>query len=128
MSTVHFDHATGRLWLLNDKMQPIAGPWAAANFVDSQSRGPFPLGTFRFDAWQTHPGDGPESPLGTSGVILFKVPSREGMGVHGGRETSPDALGRKGIAHATFGCIRTSNEAMTALRDAHAAEAITELS
>lgn len=116
MSILHFDHSTGRLWLLDPDLKPLGGPWIAANFVDSQAEGVFPLGTFRYQAWQTHVGDGPESPFGSQGAILFKVPGRDGMGLHAGRETTPDGLGRKGPFHCTFGCIRTTEEAMRTIK------------
>jgi hypothetical protein len=127
MSALHFDKSTGRLFLIDAKTQPIAGPWAAANFVDSQAKGVFPVGTFKFEAWQNHPGDGPDSPFGSSGVATFLVAGRDGMGVHSGRENAPDALGRRGIAHCTFGCIRTTNDAMKAIAAEHAEDPITEI-
>ena len=127
MAALHWDRATGRLFLLNDKLQPVGGPWPAGNFVDSRSNGPWPPGTFRFDTWQNHPGDGPDSPFGTRGVALFLVAGRDGMGIHAGKASTPDALGRVGIAHCTFGCIRTTEEAMAAIVQAHAANPIAEL-
>ena|SRR5690348_7505870 len=128
MSTLHFDRASGRLFLLDANMKPLGGPWVAANFVDSSSKGPFPPGTFKVDAWQSHQAhDGPDTVFGTQGVLLFLVPGRDGMGVHAGRQNSADGLGRKGPFHCTFGCIRTSEDAMRAISDTDAKDRVTEI-
>lgn len=127
MSSLHYDKATGRLFLLDANLKPLGGPWVAANFVDSASKGPWPPGTFKVDAWQKHPGDGPDSVFGSQGILTFLVPGREGMGVHSGRINTADGLGRKGPFHCTFGCIRTVEEAMKAISDADANDRIAEI-
>lgn len=128
MSALHYDRATGRLFLSGGDTQPALLPWAAANFVDSKAVGPWPAGTFKFSGWDRHPGDGPDSPFGTYGILIFVVPGRDGMGVHSGRARSPDQLGRVGISHCTFGCLRTTDQAMAAITARHATDPLTELS
>lgn len=127
MSALHYDRATGRLFIIGDNAQPVLMPWAAANFVDSKAVGPWPVGTFKFLSWEKHPSDGPDSPFGTFGILIFAVAGREGMGVHSGRARSPDQLGRVGICHATFGCIRTTDQAMAAITARHATDPLTEI-
>lgn len=90
--------------------------WRACNNVDSSSRGPWPPGVYQPD---------PEGFLAVGGVdglpagrygayfLRYVVPGRVGMGIHAGREGDADGAGRSGPAHATMGCIRTSDAAMT---------------
>jgi hypothetical protein len=124
MSQLFYSSSIGRLSLHNTVP---AGPWAAANFVDSSAAGPFPSGTVPFIGWHHHPDDAPESPFGLYGIILFSVVGRTGMGIHSGRAGVPDALGREGIFHCTLGCLRTSDAAMAALARIHATDQIIAL-
>src|ERR1051326_1944913 len=50
------------------------------------------------------------------------------MGVHSGRRSIPDDLGRTGPAHCTLGCIRTTDEAMSAFLRTSANDAIHDIS
>ena len=88
-----------------------AGEWSAANNADSQSRGPFPEGVFRFDRLAELFGlDGDTSgPYGRH-FIAFRVPGRSGMAIHAGRDGMADKAGRRGFRHATMGCIRMATE------------------
>jgi hypothetical protein len=127
MSSLHFDRGTGRLFLLDANTRPLGGPWVAANFVDSSSKGPWPPGTFKVDKWEKHPGDGPDSVFGSRGILTFLVPGRDGMGIHAGRQNNADKLGRKGPFHCTFGCVRTTEDAMKAISDTDAKDRVTEI-
>lgn len=120
MTRLVFNRATGQLWC-------GSAVYAAANFVDSQSDGPFPLGLWPYDHHQQHADDAPESAFGTHGILLFMVSGRTGLGLHSGRQHAPDALGRSGVAHATLGCVRTTDTAMAAILETHSRDPITEI-
>ena len=64
----------------------------------------------------THPDDAPNSAYGTSGNFVFDVPGCTGCGIHSGRESSTDRAGQSGVNYATNGCIRTTDEATSLLR------------
>jgi len=89
--------------------------FVACNFVDSHSNGPWPEGSFTFDRYDPAAADGVNGAYGSHGILIFRVPGRTGMGIHSGRATTPDGLGRVGPQHCTLGCIRTTDEAMAAL-------------
>jgi hypothetical protein len=116
MSRFVFEQHTGRLWLYGTV---TLGPYAAANFVDSASDGPWPAGIYTFAGHRDHPDDSADSAFGRHGIFLFTVPNRTGMGVHSGRASVPDGLGRTGPFHATMGCIRTTDDAMGQLITLH---------
>ena len=97
--------------------------WPAANNVQSGSL-PWPDGVYQFVQRVTHPGDGPDSPYGSYGGLLFDVPGRTGMEVHSGRASVPDGLGRVGAQHCTLGCIRTTDDAVAAIVAAMAGDAL----
>jgi hypothetical protein len=65
--------------------------------------------------------DTADGEYGTSGIFRAKDfkdstgTTREEMGVHAGRENDEDGLKRSGPEHATFGCIRTTEDAMKAI-------------
>lgn len=59
----------------------------------------------------------PNSAYGSNGIFVFKVPGCRGCGVHAGRRDIPDAVGRKGVKHATNGCIRTTDAATKYIKD-----------
>jgi hypothetical protein len=93
----------------------VTGPFVAYNNVDSPSNGPWPDGTFSYVGYNSHPAlSDPNSEYGAHGILIFDVPNRQGMGVHSGRLSVPDGLGRSGPLHCTLGCIRTTDEAMAA--------------
>jgi hypothetical protein len=101
----------------------LIGAWRAANNVDSDSKGVWPDGSYTIQdstAPHTHGGDKDtlDGEYGTHGIIRADTftdtdgDTRTGMGVHAGRENDADGLGRTGPEHATFGCIRTTEEGM----------------
>jgi hypothetical protein len=105
----------------------VIGSWDAANNVDSRCAGIWPNGTYSFAYYVAHPGDPPNSPYGSHGIFIFDAPGREGMGVHSGRESVPDGLGRSGFLHCTMGCIRTTDEATAQFVRTHAVDPITSI-
>jgi hypothetical protein len=84
--------------------------YTAYNNVDSTSDGPWPNGTFSYASRTKHADDAPASTFGSNGNFMFTVPGRTLMGIHSGRKDRADGLRRKGPAHCTFGCIRTTDE------------------
>jgi hypothetical protein len=114
MSTLQFIRQSHLLRLFDSQGNSI-GEWEAYNNVDSRSKGIWPDGTYSYDYWVPHAGDDENSSYGTRGVLVFDVPHREGMGIHAGRRNRPDGRGRSGPAHATMGCIRTTETAMAVI-------------
>lgn len=119
-----FDRASSTLTVIGADSSETT--WPAANNVQSGSL-PWPDGVYQFVQRVTHPGDGPDSPYGSYGGLLFTVPGRTGMEVHSGRETVPDGLDRCGPAHCTLGCIRTTDDAVAAIVAAMAGDALQEI-
>jgi hypothetical protein len=126
MSTLEFHRSLNEIALLSGDGS-IVGTFKAANNVDSHSRGPWPDGQYDFDHHGTHPDDAPDSPYGSDAIFIFDVPDREGMGVHSGRESVPDGLGRRGFLHCTMGCVRTTDDAMAQLVTTHSTDPITAI-
>jgi len=89
--------------------------------------GNLPDGTFGTGAWVPTPG-GPSSAFGDKGFIPINLdgfnpdgspafgPSRTGTGIHAGRVGACDRARRCNENHATHGCLRTTPEAMEALK------------
>jgi hypothetical protein len=123
MSHLEFSRGGSKLQLVGGN-NAVIGAWDAANNVDARCVGIWPNGTFNFDYYVAHPGDSPSSAFGSHGIFIFKVPGREGMGVHSGREGVPDGLGRSGFLHCTIGCIRTTDDATAQLVKTHAVDPI----
>lgn len=96
------------------------GAWSAHNEVASSSMGKWPSGVFGWSHYNLHaemgmaPGCHPTS-YGCFGIHVFKVPGRQGMGIHAGRtQGEPNKLGKK-----TMGCIRVPANAMEAINKNH---------
>lgn len=117
-STLDYDGATNRLTLTRG--DGTAQEFPAGNNTDSRSQGRWPNGTFGYERHTSHGGDDdtPDGKYGSHGNYIFTVPGHEGMGVHSGRASRRDGAGRSGVNHATFGCIRTTDEGTAAIRDA----------
>ncbi|HJT42476.1 MAG TPA: L,D-transpeptidase [Rhizomicrobium sp.] len=115
-STLEYDGATNRLTLTRG--DGAVQEFPAANNPDSSSKGRWPDGTYHYERHTTHPDDAPGSGYGSHGNYIFTVPGRDKMGVHSGRAGRRDGAGRSGVNHATFGCIRTTDEGTAAIRDA----------
>jgi hypothetical protein len=115
MSRVEFDRSAHLVRLLGTDGNAVVGPFAAYNNVDSHSKGPWPDGSYSYIGYNAHSAlADPDSEYGVHGILIFDVPNRLGMGVHSGRLSIPDGLGRSGPQHCTLGCIRTTDEAMAA--------------
>ena len=115
-STLDYDGATHQLTLTRG--DGTVQQFPANNNPDSTSGGRWQDGTYGYERHTTHPNDAPDSKFGSNGNYIFTVPGRPNMGVHSGRENVNDAAGRSGVDHATFGCIRTTDDGTSAIHDA----------
>jgi len=113
----------------------VLGSFPAFNNTDSRSKGQWPEGTFARTHYNPHPESGADGAYGSNGIQVFSVndangrmPDRQvqrpGMGVHSGRENTPDGLGRKGPEAATMGCIRTTDAGSAAVNRVHAVDPV----
>lgn len=119
MSTITFDGSTHQLTLRNSAGS-VVGTWPANNRTDSHS-------TLRFVPNGSHEVLDPRIPhrhsgnadtangeYGTHGIIRIRVLGHDGVGIHAGRNHTPDRTPEHGIGpdHVTQGCIRTTEDAM----------------
>ena len=106
----------------------IAGVWRAHNHVASNSNGLWPIGTYAWSHFNMHDEAGLapagyHAPYGRTGIHVFTVHGREGMGVHAGR-----TLGQPlAVGGVTNGCIRVPTEAMQMINDTHLRDPIQEI-
>ena len=119
MSSLSFNRGQNKISLL-DASGNLLAQWDAANIVDSHTQ-LWQNGTYNFSHFKSHTDDFPDSSYGAHGIAVFDtaVLHRTGLGVHSGRANTPDGLGRKGYLHATYGCVRTSDEAMARIVEVH---------
>jgi RHS repeat-associated protein len=110
LSSLVYNNGTQTLTVVNGQGN-VVGTFPASNNAQTGSRGPWEPGTYDYAYHATHPDDAPDSPYGSNGNFVFKVPGCTGCGVHSGRAYTPDRAGRKGPGHATNGCIRTTDDA-----------------
>jgi RHS repeat-associated protein len=115
LSSLVFNGPAGTLTIL-DGSGNVVGVYPAGNNAQSGSRGPWPAGTYDYDYHTSHADDGPNSAFGSNGNFVFKVPGCIGCGTHSGRANIPDRRGRSGPQHATNGCIRTTDEATSKMK------------
>ena len=124
MSKLKFDGVAHQV-SLSDAAGNTVGTWAAYNNVDSHA-------TIRHvengnytvqDRTAPHPHTASANgPYGLHGIIRFNVTGHPGIGVHAGRA---NARHLPGPQHPTMGCIRTSDDAMSAIRGLMARDALT---
>ena len=114
LSDVTYDRNSGTV-TITDKNGKVVGTYPASNNAQTGSRGRIAPGIYGYNGNVTHPGDAPNSPFGSNGNFVFKVPGCIGCGVHSGRANSTDLAGRSGVNFATNGCIRTTDDATGAL-------------
>ncbi|CAA0095902.1 tRNA3(Ser)-specific nuclease WapA [BD1-7 clade bacterium] len=126
LSTLVYNDSTGALVLIGADGKAV-GLYYAANNASSKSNGKYPEGTHEFAYHKPHEGASSDSAYGTNGNFVFKVPNRTGMGVHSGRATKADGLGRSGPDFATLGCIRTTDAGTKAIQDLHASDPLKSL-
>lgn len=103
----------------------------AANNVDSRSKGIWPAGVYPFSWYRAPRAGDPQDTLtgayGARGLLIFDVPGRTGMAAHAGRAGVPDGRGRAGYLHCTFGCVRSTDDAMVQFLLIHATDPITQM-
>ena len=110
------------------------GKWKAHN-IAVISHGPWPNGTWKWGYYKRHlkdqlfqrNRDGTttafypgcfDTPYGCSGIHIFNVPGRPGIGVHAGRETWQQYI--DGTPNGkTLGCVRTTEYAMHQINFTH---------
>ncbi len=114
LTWLEFDKGTGRLYVHPGGLIETEGPpqsFPASNNAQKNSRGSMDPGTYPFQYWVPHSGEGPDDPFGSHGNFVFNIPGCKGCGVHSGRQDSCDRANRCGVNHATKGCIRTMDNA-----------------
>lgn len=125
MSWLLFNRTKGTLSLYEDNHpdNKVAIPthtWVAHNNTTKTSKGPWPNGTWTWTHYNAHPEMGKGSKChntayGCTGVHVFEVKGRTGMGVHSGRtDGSDDKVGGK-----TLGCVRAPTNAMQTINEVH---------
>jgi len=103
------------------------GRWSAHNDVASHSGGVWPKGLYKWSHYNPHREDGllpgaTAATYGGTGIHIFSVPGRPGMGVHAGRSIDPMRPGGK-----TLGCIRVPTAAMFKINQTHSADRLTHI-
>ena len=83
------------------------GSWPASNNADSKSKGKWPEGTYNIDKYKPYPS----SIVKPYGNIMFNVPGRKYMGVHGGRGNN--------YTWWTKGCIRVTDTNIQSIIQLH---------
>ena len=116
MAEIYYNNTTGTLTIVNAGGAEVS--YQATNNAASTSRGPWPQGDYPFERYNPHPNRSAASDTGTD-FFGFTVPGRTDMGVHAGRQGTCDLANRCGSAHATLGCIRTTPDAIDAIRQLH---------
>ena len=122
MSTLIFDGVSHRIEILSNQGLSL-GKWTAFNNIDTGfaklhfgSLTHLKNGIYSIED-RIHPflnpGDSSNGPFGKYGIIHFTYPGHPGIGIHSGRA---NAANQPGAAHATHGCIRTTDEAMGAIK------------
>lgn len=112
-SSLTFSRSTHSLSLY-DNQGNLVGTYNASNNATSGTQ-PWPNGTFSYSWHSPHLNAQPSDRISQSGNYVFNVDGRGGMGVHAGRLGMEDLAGRHDWNHATEGCIRTTEEAMSAI-------------
>ena len=106
----------------------MVGLWAAHNDVARSSRGRWPDGKYVWSHYNPHAEAGllpaaTHAAYGSTGIHVFTVHGRPGLGVHAGRTTGkPFELG--GV---TLGCIRVPAEAMFMINETHRIDPLEEI-
>jgi hypothetical protein len=124
MSKLIFDGNTHQITLIGSAGNTI-GAWAAYNNVDSHATlQHIPNGVFTVqDRVVPHPHlPSVNGPYGLYGIVRIAVPGHPGIGVHSGRA---NARHLPGPQHPTMGCIRTSDDAMSAISGLMRRDALT---
>lgn len=122
MSSLTYDGRTHTVEIFDDSGKSL-GRWTAYNNIDRafakahyNSLTHLKDGTYTVqdrNAPHAHPASA-NGPYGLYGIIRFDYPGHSGVGLHSGRA---NAAKMPGPQHATHGCIRTTDEAMAAIKD-----------
>jgi len=126
LSKLTFRRESGQIVLTSHHR--MVGMWDAHNEAVKSSNGPWPNGTYPWSHYNVHAESGLlpaafHSPYGSTGIHVFSVNGRPGLGVHAGR-TFGKAFELGG---ATMGCIRVPSEAMYMINDTHRVDALEAL-
>lgn len=121
MSSLIFDGQNHTIEILDNHKRSL-GKWTAYNNIDHafarkkyHSHYHLNNGLYTVQdrhAPHSHPANA-NGPYGSYGIIRFNYPGHSGIGLHSGRKNSKHMPGPQ---HATHGCIRTTDEAMAAIR------------
>jgi len=103
------------------------GRWQAHNDVASYSNGRWPTGLYHYSHFNPHPEMGAlpaaaGTAYGGTGIHVFTLSNRTGMGVHAGRSMDYNAPGGK-----TLGCIRVTTTGMLRINSQHLHQRLTHL-
>jgi hypothetical protein len=109
-----FDYPTNTITLYGKNGDPVISA-DAYNKITSDAQGHFPVGRYDYDYYKPHAPGGEDTAYGLNGIFIFRVPGREGLGVHSGRKFHQPP----GPKHPTQGCIRTSDAFTEAVHDLH---------
>jgi hypothetical protein len=133
MADLTFD-GTAHTVALTDRTGKVIGTWHANNRTAYDAKLRFiPNGTYRVQDSRTpnlhgtHPSV--NGPYGTQGIVRFGVPGHDGVGIHAGRQTLPDRTSQHGSGpdHVTYGCVRTTEEAMRAIANTMRGDPLTTI-
>lgn len=117
LTWIEYDRNSARLSIHPGDLNTQGPPSAVFDaFNNAPSNRDWLPGTYDFLYWKSHPGNGSNDSMSSNGNFVFDVPGCEGCGIHAGRADSCDKAYRCGAAHATAGCIRTTDDAMWELR------------
>jgi RHS repeat-associated protein len=124
LSWLVFDRSSGTLLVYNRDGQQVGSFPASNNPVDpkrdSESRPPYPNGTYPYTGWSPKPVD-PNGPYGSNGVFHFPRRDCAGCEVHAGRKS------KGGPKTKTHGCIRTTDDGTKFLRQLTKDDPLTKL-
>lgn len=126
MSRLIFNGSTHRLSLLRGDYD-VVGTWEAYNNVDSTAPLKKVLNGIYTIQDKTVPfyhKPNAEGSYGLHGIIHFYVEGHAGVGVHSGRA---HAKHNPGPQYSTMGCIRTTDEAMSKIKEVMASSPLTTI-
>lgn len=131
MAMLIYIDATRTIVLASLSASPIAlteiDRWPAHNDVARTSKGEWPTGVYQYSHYNAHSEAGllpaaATTAYGGTGIYVFTVPGRSGMGVHAGRSIDYGRPGGK-----TLGCIRVSTVAMLRINLQHRTDPLTHI-
>lgn len=128
MSWLRFERKAGKIEIFaggapGNFVSVPQGSWPAHNKTAKSSKGAWPKGMWTYSHTNPHAEMGlapacHASSYGCSGIHVFTVPGRTGMGVHAGRTFGQDDV----VGGVTLGCVRVPDNAMVRINEIHAAD------